>query len=137
MEVLREQASITAATLFDEVFRRFPGWKKPAERGADYTVLPETTIGTSPATKRKNPGGQLTIDEEALPLCPEPRPAEPYPLAALGSLQGVVEGIAEAVGCEPGLAAQSVLMTASLATVGIANIDLPKIGASAGYRCSL
>ena len=58
----------------------------------------------------------------------EPRPAEPYPLEALGSLQGVVEGIAEAVGCEPGLAAQSVLMTASLATVGIANIDLPKIG---------
>ena len=28
--------SITAATLFDEVFRRFPGWKKPSERGADY-----------------------------------------------------------------------------------------------------
>ena len=29
--------SITAATLFDEVFRRFPGWKKPSERGPDYT----------------------------------------------------------------------------------------------------
>ena len=28
--------SVTAATLFDEVFRRFPGWKKPSERGADY-----------------------------------------------------------------------------------------------------
>ena len=70
----------------------------------------------------------LAFEDEALPLCPEPRPAEPYPLAALGSLQSVVEGIAEAVGCEPGLAAQSVLMTASLATVGIADIDLPKIG---------
>ena len=29
--------SVTAATLFDEVFRRFPGWKKPSERGADYS----------------------------------------------------------------------------------------------------
>ena len=46
----------------------------------------------------------------------------------MGSLQSVVEGIAEAVGCDPGLAAQSVLMTAALATAGIANIILPKIG---------
>jgi hypothetical protein len=68
------------------------------------------------------------FEEEALPLCPEPRPAEPYPLEALGSLRAVVEGIAEAVGCDPGLAAQSVLMTATLATAGIADIDLPKIG---------
>ena len=29
--------SVTVATLFDEVFRRFPGWKKPSERGAGYT----------------------------------------------------------------------------------------------------
>ena len=117
--------SITAATLFDEVFRRFPGWKKPSERGADYAGPAEDDDWDS------EPGDEAETDsfeEEALPLCPEPRPAEPYPLAALGSLQGVVEGIAEAVGCEPGLAAQSVLMTASLATVGIANIDLPKIG---------
>ena len=61
-------------------------------------------------------------------MSPEPRPAEPYPLEALGSLQGVIEDIAEAVGCDPGLAAQSVLMTAALATAGIANIILPKIG---------
>ena len=125
--VLREHHSVTAATLFDEVFRRFPGWKKPSERGADYADPAEDDDWEG------EPGDEAeedssTFDEEALPLCPEPRPAEPYPLAALGSLQGVVEGIAEAVGCEPGLAAQSVLMTASLATVGIADIDLPKIG---------
>ena len=115
--------SITAATLFDEVFRRFPGWKKPSERGADYAGPAEDDWDSEP-----NDEADFTFEDEALPLCPEPHPAEPYPLAALGSLQGVVEGIAEAVGCEPGLAAQSVLMTASLATVGIANIDLPKIG---------
>ena len=80
----------------------------------------------SRTTKRRQTA--LSFDEEALPLCPEPRPAEPYPLEALGPLQGVVEGIAKAVGCDPGLAAQSVLMTAALATVGIANIVLPKIG---------
>ena len=117
--------SVTAATLFDEVFRRFPGWKKPSERGADYTGPTEDDDWEG------EPGDEakiLRFEDEALPLSPEPRPAEPYPLAALGSLQGVVEGIAEAVGCEPGLAAQSVLMTASLATVGIADIDLPKIG---------
>ena len=119
--------SITAATLFDEVFRRFPGWKKPSERGPDYTGPAEDDDWEDePGDETET--GDFIFDEEALPLCPEPRPAEPYPLAALGSLQSVVEGIAEAVGCEPGLAAQSVLMTASLATVGIANIDLPKIG---------
>ena len=116
--------SVTAATLFDEVFRRFPGWRKPSERGADYTGPTEDDDWEG------EPGDEAnsTLEDEALPLSPEPRPAESYPLAALGSLQGVVEGIAEAVGCEPGLAAQSVLMTASLATVGIADIDLPKIG---------
>ena len=117
--------SITAATLFDEVFRRFPGWKKPSERGADYSGPAEDDDWDSESGDETKTG---SFDEEALPLCPEPRSAEPYPLEALGSLQGVVEGIAEAVGCEPGLAAQSVLMTASLATVGIADIDLPKIG---------
>ena len=119
--------SITAATLFDEVFRRFPGWKKPSERGPDYTGPAEDDDWEDEPGDETETGDSI-FDEEALPLCPEPRPAEPYPLAALGSLQSVVEGIAEAVGCEPGLAAQSVLMTASLATVGIANIDLPKIG---------
>ena len=117
--------SITAATLFDEVFRRFPGWKKPSERGADYSGPAEDDDWDSEPGDETKTG---SFDEEALPLCPEPRSAEPYPLEALGSLQGVVEGIAKAVGCEPGLAAQSVLMTASLATVGIADIDLPKIG---------
>ena len=29
--------SVTVATLFAEVFERFPGWRKPSERGADYT----------------------------------------------------------------------------------------------------
>ena len=119
--------SLTAATLFDEVFRRFPGWKKPSERGPDYTNPAEDDDWEGePGDEAEDDASMFT--EEALPLCPEPRPAEPYPLAALGSLQRVVEGIAEAVGCEPGLAAQSVLMTASLATVGIADIDLPKIG---------
>jgi hypothetical protein len=117
--------SITAATLFDEVFRRFPGWKKPSERGPDYTGPTDDGWEGEPDETET---GDFNFEEEALPLCPEPHPAEPYPLAALGSLQSVVEGIAEAVGCEPGLAAQSVLMTASLATVGIADIDLPKIG---------
>ena len=119
--------SITAATLFDEVFRRFPGWKKPSERGPDYTGPAEDDDWEGEPGDETETGDSI-FDEEALPLCPEPRPAEPYPLAALGSLQSVVEGIAEAVACQPGLAAQSVLMTASLATVGIANIDLPKIG---------
>ena len=118
--------SITAATLFDEVFRRFPGWRKPSERGPDYTGPADDEDWDSEPAEDET--GSPTFDEEALPLCPEPHPAEPYPLEALGSLQGVVEGIAEAVGCEPGLAAQSVLMTASLSTVGIADIDLPKIG---------
>jgi hypothetical protein len=119
--------SITVATLFDEVFRRFPGWKKPSERGADYAGPTEDDDWEGePGDETET--GDSNFDEEALPLCPEPHPAEPYPLAALGSLQSVVEGIAHAVGCEPGLAAQSVLMTASLATVGIADIDLPKIG---------
>ena len=115
--------SVTAATLFDEVFRRLPGWKKPSERGADYADPAENDWDSEPDDEADS-----TLEDEALPLSPEPRPAEPYPLAALGSLQSVVEGIAEAVGCEPGLAAQSVLMTATLATVGIADIDLPKIG---------
>jgi uncharacterized protein DUF3987/primase-like protein len=115
--------SITAATLFAEVFERFPGWKKPSERRADYADPAENDWDSEPDDEADS-----TFEDEALPLCPEPHPAEPYPLAALGSLQSVVEGIAEAVGCEPGLAAQSVLMTTSLATVGIADIDLPKIG---------
>ena len=119
--------SVTAATLFDEVFRRFPGWKKPSERGAGYTG-PAEDDDWEDETGDETKTGDSIFDEEALPLCPEPHPAEPYPLEALGPLQSVVEGIAEAVGCEPGLAAQSVLMTASLVTVGIANIDLPKIG---------
>jgi hypothetical protein len=119
--------SITAATLFDEVFRRFPGWKKPSERGAGYTgPVEEDDWEGEPGDETET--GDSIFNEEALPLCSEPRPAEPYPLTALGSLQSVVEGIGQAVGCEPGLAAQSVLMTASLATVGIADIDLPKIG---------
>jgi Protein of unknown function (DUF3987)/Primase C terminal 2 (PriCT-2) len=115
--------SITASTLFAEVFERFPGWKKPSERGTDYADPAENDWDSEPDDEADS-----KFEDETLPLCPEPRPAEPYPLAALGSLQSVVEGIAEAVGCEPGLAAQSVLMTASLATVGIADIDLPKIG---------
>ena len=116
--------SVTAATLFDEVFNRCKGWKKPSERGPGYTDPAEDDDWDS----EPDDEADSTFKDEALPLCPEPHPAEPYPLAALGSLQSVVEGIAEAVGCEPGLAAQSVLMTASLATVGIADIDLPKIG---------
>jgi hypothetical protein len=119
--------SISAATLFDEVFRRFPGWKKPSERRAVYAGPVEDDDWDSEPDDETETGDSF-FDEEALPLCPEPHPAEPYPLAALGSLQSVVEGIAKAVGCDPGLAAQSVLMTASLATVGIADIDLPKIG---------
>ena len=115
--------SVTAATLFDEVFRRFPGWKKPSERGADYADPAENDWDSEPDDEADS-----ALEDEALPLSPEPRPAEPYPLEALGPLQGVVEGIAKAVGCDPGLAAQSVLMTAALATVGIANIVLPKIG---------
>jgi hypothetical protein len=111
----------------DEVFRRFPGWRKPSERGANYAGPAEDDHWDSEPDDEAD-AETSTFNEEALPLSPEPRPAEPYPLAALGSLQGVVEGIAEAVGCDPGLAAQSVLMTASLATVGIADIDLPKIG---------
>jgi hypothetical protein len=118
--------SVTAATLFDEVFRRFPGWKKPSERGTDYAGPADDDDWDSEPADETETGS--VFDEEALPLCPEPRPPEPYPLAALGSLRAVVEGIAEAVGCDPGLAAQSVLMTASLAAVGIADIDLPKIG---------
>ena len=94
-------------------------------RSGLHRVQPKTTTGkaslarterTLPSRKRRCRSVQNRVH------------AEPYPLAALGSLQSVVEGIAEAVGCEPGLAAQSVLMTASLATVGIADIDLPKIG---------
>jgi hypothetical protein len=121
--------SISVATLFDEVFRRYPGWKKPSERGTDYQ-------GPKPAEEddwEDEPGdgvesGDSLFDEDALPLCPEPRSAEPYPLAVLGPLQKVVEGIAEATGCDAALASQSVLMTAALATAGIADIDLPKIG---------
>jgi hypothetical protein len=109
--------SITVATLFHETLRLFPGWKKPSERGADYTGPAEDDDWDSEAD-----------DAETLPLYADTRPAEPYPLAALGPLQSAVEGIAEAVGCDPGLAAQSVLMSASLATAGIADINLPKIG---------
>jgi hypothetical protein len=116
--------SVTAATLFAEVFDRFPGWKKPSERG-------NGSAGAKHAEDEDwegEPGDESAFEDEALPLCPEPRPAEPYPLEALGPLQAVVEGISHAVGCDPGLASQSVLMTASLATAGIANIVLPKIG---------
>ena len=119
--------SVTAATLFDEVFRRFPGWKKPSERGADYAGPTEDDDWDGEPDDEAETDSS-PFSDEALPLCPEPRPAEPYPLVALGSLRSVVEGIAQAVGCDPGLAAQSVLMTAALATVGIANIVLPKIG---------
>ena len=122
--------SITVATLFHEVLRLFPGWKKPSERGADYTG-PKQSGPAQDDDWEGEPGDEAKTedsDEEILQLCPETRPAEPYPLAALGSLRSVVEGIAETVGCDPGLAAQSVLMTASLATVGISDIELPKIG---------
>jgi hypothetical protein len=33
----KDKRPITVATLFAEVFERIPGWKKPSERGADYT----------------------------------------------------------------------------------------------------
>ena len=119
--------SVTVATLFDEVFRRYPGWKKPSERGPDYVGPAEAEVEwTGEEGDEVDP--TPVFDEEALPLCPQPRPAELYPLAALGSLQNVVEGIAEMVRCDPGLSAQSVLMTAALATAGIANVELPKIG---------
>jgi hypothetical protein len=121
--------SVGVGTLFGEVLDRCKGWKKPSERGADYQgpkSAEEDDWDSEPGDEAKDDAS--VFDDEALPLCPETRPAEPYPLAALGSLRGVVEGIAEAVGCEPGLAAQSVLMTAALATAGIANISLPKIG---------
>ena len=120
--------SIRAATLFADVLNRCKGWKKPSERGADYTgpTQEDDDWEGEPGDEAEKDGSRF--EEEALPLCPEPRSAEPYPLTALGSLQSVVEGIAEAVGCEPGLAAQSVLMTASLATAGISDINLPKIG---------
>jgi hypothetical protein len=74
--------SITVATLFDEVFRRFPGWKKPSERGADYAGPADDDWEGEPGDKTET--GDSNFDEEALPLCPEPHPAEPYPLAALG-----------------------------------------------------
>ena len=70
--------SVTAATLFDEVFRRFPGWKKPSERGADYADPAENDWDSEPDDEADS-----ALEDEALPLCPEPRPAEPYPLAAL------------------------------------------------------
>ena len=117
--------SISVSTLFSETFRRFPGWKKPSERGAGYAGPADNDDWDGEPGDEAETNG---FDDEPLPLCPEPRPAEPYPLAALGSLRKVVEGIAQAVGCEPVLVAQSVLMTASLATAGIADIELPKIG---------
>ena len=116
--------SVTAATLFAEVFDRFPGWKKPSERGTYCN-------GTAADDDWEDePGAEAdsTFEEEALPLSPEPLPAKPYPLEALGSLKGVIEDIAESVGCDPALTSQSVLMAAALATAGIANILLPKIG---------
>ena len=118
--------SVTAATLFAEVFDRFPAGKSRPSGETDYA-------GAAHAEDEDwegEPGDEAddAFEEEALRLSPEPRPAEPYPLEALGSLKGVIEDIAESVGCDPALTAQSVLMAAALATAGIANILLPKIG---------
>ena len=115
--------SVTFKTLFAEVFKRVAGWKKPSERGTDYTGPADDDWDSEPDAEANS-----AFEDEALPLSAELREGEPYPLEALGSLQGAIEGIAKAVGCDPGLAAQSVLMTAALATAGIANVMLPKIG---------
>ena len=85
--------SVTVATLFAEVFERFPGWKKPTERGADYTGPAEDDWDSEPddeadsASRTRRSRCLLNLVQR-----------EPYPLEALGSLQGVVEGIAKAVG---------------------------------------
>ena len=125
MALFREQPLDHRGNLVRRGLSSLSRVEETVERGADDSGPAEDDDWDSELGDETKTG---SFDEEALPLCPEPRSAEPYPLEALGSLQGVVEGIAEAVGCEPGLAAQSVLMTASLATVGIADIDLPKIG---------
>jgi Protein of unknown function (DUF3987)/Primase C terminal 2 (PriCT-2) len=114
--------SLTAATLFDEVFRRFPGWKKTSERGACCTDPAED------ADWEGEPGDEAETDgtdEPPLPLYPAPRDAAPYPIEALGPLRAPAEAIATATVVAPALAAQSVLAVASLAAMPIANVQFP------------
>jgi hypothetical protein len=89
----KNKRPITVATLFAEVFERFPGWKKPSERGTDYTG----PAGDDEDWDSEPDGeGNSAFEDEALPLSAELREGEPYPLEALGSLQGAIEGIAKA-----------------------------------------
>ena len=77
--------SITAATLFDEVFRRFPGWKKPSEREPDYVDPAEDDDDWE-----GEPGDEAetaAADDQPLPLYPAPEEAAPYPIEALGPLE--------------------------------------------------
>jgi hypothetical protein len=115
--------SITAATLFDEVFRRFPGWKKPSERGPDYVDPAEDDDDWE-----GEPGDEAetaATDDQPLPLYPAPEEAAPYPIEALGPLRAPAEAIATATVVAPALAAQSVLAVASLAAMPIANVQFP------------
>jgi Protein of unknown function (DUF3987)/Primase C terminal 2 (PriCT-2) len=114
--------SVTAATLFAEVFDRFPGWKKPSERGTG-SASPGAGDGEdwdseTDAEAREN-------DDPPLPLYPSPENAEPYPIASLGPLKAAAEAIASSTVVAPALAAQSVLAVASLAAMPIANVKLP------------
>jgi hypothetical protein len=114
--------SVTAATLFDEVFRRFPGWKKPSERGAGYAGPAEDDDWDSEPGDDAEGGAP---DELPLPLYLPPEDAAPYPIEALGPLRAPTEAIATATVVAPALAAQSVLAVASLAAMPLANVRLP------------
>jgi hypothetical protein len=112
--------SIRVATLFKEVLDRCKGWKKPSERGADYTGPTDEEDWDSETSD-----GARESDDPPLPLYPSPENAEPYPIAALGPLRAPAEAIAASTVVAPALAAQSVLAVASLASMPIANVKLP------------
>ena len=64
---------------------------------------------------------------EKLPLFKKLPPGKPYPVEALGPiLSGATNAIVNRLQCPPGLAAQSVLATASLVTQAIANVLVPE-----------
>ena len=100
--------------------------------GFDETVrMAETTrlfeaAKARPSGSEESPDTRSFFDDEPLPLHPEPTPADPYPVEALGDvLSGAALAISRVVQVPEAMAAQSVLGAASLATQALADVAMP------------
>ena len=102
----------------DALTRETVRWR--AERDAEERLRQNQPKFSSLATLAGTPAPEL------LPLAIPTPPARPYPVGALGPvLSGAATCIATKCQCAPGLAAQSVLAVASLASQRLADVRLP------------